>query len=153
MQQNKIHIKNKRAYFDYEIIEKYLAGIVLTGTEVKSVRAGKLSMGDAWCYVRENEMFVKGVQIAEYKFGTYNNHSPDRERKLLLQRREIKKLDRKTRETGNTIVPLRVFFSSTGYVKMEIGLVKGKKQYDKRETIRQKDAKRQMDRLHKYKAR
>ncbi|MGC9345137.1 MAG: SsrA-binding protein SmpB [Bacteroidales bacterium] len=151
--QNKINIKNKRAYFDYEIMEKYTAGMVLTGTEVKSVRAGKVSLGDSYCFIREGEMFIKGMQIAEYKFGTYNNHSPERERKLLLQAREIKKLDRKTKETGNTIIPLRIYFSSTGYAKIDIALAKGKKQYDKRETIKLKDAKRQMERLHKYKER
>ncbi len=151
--QNKINIKNKRAYFDYEIIEKVTAGIVLTGTEVKSIRSGKVSMGDSYCFIREGEMFIKGLQIAEYKFGNYNNHSPDRERKLLLEKREIKRMERKTRETGNTIIPLRVFFSGTGYAKIEIGLAKGKKQYDKREAIKQKDAKRQMERLHKYKER
>lgn len=127
--------------------------MVLTGTEVKSVRAGKVSLGDSYCYIRDGEIFIKSMQIAEYKFGTYNNHSPERERKLLLQSREIKKLDRKTKETGNTIIPLRVYFSSTGYAKIDIALAKGKKQYDKRETIKQKDAKRQMDRLHKYKER
>ena len=151
--ENKINIKNKRAYFDYEILEKLTAGMVLTGTEVKSVRSGKVSLGDSYCYIREGEMFIKGMQIAEYKFGTYNNHSPERERKLLLQRKEIKRMERKTRETGNTIVPLRVYFSSSGYAKIDIALAKGKKQYDKRESIKQKDAKRQMDRLHKYKER
>lgn len=150
---NKINIKNKRAYFDYEILEKFTAGMVLTGTEVKSVRTGKVSLADAWCFIREKEMFVRGLQIAEYRFGTYNNHSPDRERKLLMERKEIKRLERKTKETGNTIIPLRIFFSGSGYAKLEIALAKGKKQYDKREAIKQKDAKRQMDRLHKYKER
>lgn len=150
---NKINIKNKRAYFDYEILEKYTAGLVLTGTEVKSVRQGKVSLGDSYCYIREGEIWVKGMQIAEYSFGSYNNHIPDSERKLLLERKEIRKLDRKTRETGNTIIVLRLFFSENGYAKLEIALAKGKKQYDKREAIRQKDAKRQMDRLHKFKER
>ncbi len=150
---NKINIKNKRAYFDYEILEKYTAGLVLTGTEVKSVRQGKVSLGDSYCYIRDREIWVKGMQIAEYSFGSYNNHIPDSERKLLLERKEIRKLDRKTRETGNTIVVLKLFFSETGYAKLEIALAKGKKQYDKRETIRQKDAKRQMERLHKFKER
>lgn len=127
--------------------------MVLTGTEVKSVRSGKVSLGDSWCFIREGEMFVKGLQIAEYKFGTYNNHSPERERKLLLSRKEIKRLERKTKETGNTIVTLRMFFSETGYAKLQIGLAKGKKQYDKREAIKEKDSKRQMERLHKYKMR
>ena len=149
--QNTIHIKNKRAYFDYEIIEKFTAGIVLDGTEVKSIREGKASLGDSYCFIRDNEIFVRGMQIAEYRFGSYNNHSPDRERKLLLEKKEIKRLARKTRETGNTIVTLKVFFSERGYAKLQIGLAKGKKQYDKRESIKQKDAKRQMDRLHKIK--
>ena len=149
--QNTIHIKNKRAYFDYEIIEKFTAGIVLDGTEVKSIREGKASLGDSYCFIRDNEIFVRGMQIAEYRFGSYNNHSPDRERKLLLEKKEIKRLARKTRETGNTIVTLKVFFSDRGYAKLQIGLAKGKKQYDKRESIKQKDAKRQMDRLHKIK--
>lgn len=151
--QNKINIKNKKAYFDYEILEKYTAGLVLTGTEVKSIRDGKVSLGDSYCYIREGEIFVKGMQIAEYKFGNYYNHEPDRERKLLMQKREIKKLERKTKESGNTIIVQRVYFSRSGYAKMDIALAKGKKQYDKREAIKQKDAKRQMDRLHKYKER
>ncbi|MFW5645217.1 MAG: SsrA-binding protein SmpB [Bacteroidota bacterium] len=150
---NKINIKNKKAYFDYEIIEKYTAGIVLTGTEVKSVRAGKVSLGDSYCYIREGEIFVKGMQIAEYKFGSFYNHDPDRERKLLLQKREIKKLERKTKESGNTIIVLRLYFASSGYAKVDIALARGKKQYDKRESIKQKDAKRQMERLHKFKER
>ena len=150
---NKINIKNKRAYFDYEILEKMTAGMVLTGTEVKSIRAGKVSMGDAYCFIREGEIFIKSLQIAEYKFGNIFNHSPERERKLLLEKKEIKRLERKTRETGNTLIPLRIYFSATGYAKIEIALAKGKKQYDKRESIKQKDAKRQMDRLHKFKER
>ena len=151
--QNKINIKNKRAYFDYEIIEKFTAGIVLTGTEVKSIRDGKVSLGDAYCFIRENEMYVRGMQIAEYKFGTYNNHSPERERKLLLRRKEIKRLSRKTKESGNTIISIQLFFSETGYAKLQIGLATGKKQYDKRESIKQNDAKRQIDRMHKFKIR
>ena len=150
---NKINIKNKRAWFDYEILEKFTAGIVLTGTEVKSVRDGKVSLGDSYCFIRENEIFVKGMQIAEYRFGTYNNHSPERERKLLLQRKEIKRLERKTRETGNTIISLNIFINEKGLVKLNIALAKGKKQYDKREAIKQKDAKRQIERLHKVKHR
>lgn len=151
--ESKINIKNKRAYFDYEILEKFTAGLVLTGTEVKSVREGKVSLGDAYCFIREGEIFVRGMQIAEYKFGTYNNHNPERERKLLLERKDIKRLSRKTKETGNTIVSLRLFFSESGYAKLRIGLARGKKQYDKRESIKEKDSKRQMDRLHKLKER
>ncbi len=151
--QQSINIKNKRAYFDYEIIEKFTAGIVLQGTEVKSIREGKASLGDAYCFIRDNEIFIRGMQVQEYRFGSYNKHSPDRERKLLLEKREIKRLARKTRETGNTIVTIKLFFSDRGYAKLQIGLAKGKKQYDKRESIKQKDAKRQMDRLQKVKGR
>jgi len=151
--QQSIHIKNKRAYFDYEIIEKFTAGIVLHGTEVKSIREGKASLGDAYCFIRDNEIYIRGMQVQEYRFGSYNNHSPDRERKLLLEKREIKRLARKTRETGNTIVTIKLFFSDRGYAKLQIGLAKGKKQYDKRESIKQKDAKRQMDRLQKVRGR
>lgn len=151
--ESKIFIKNKRAYFDYEILEKFTAGMVLTGTEVKSIREGKVSLGDSYCFIRENEMFVRGMQIAEYKFGTYNNHSPERERKLLLNRKEIKRLSRKTKESGNTIISIALFFSEKGLAKLQIGLATGKKQYDKRESIKQNDAKRQIDRMHKFKVR
>lgn len=151
--QSKIYIKNKRAYFDYEILEKFTAGIVLTGTEVKSIREGKVSLGDSYCFIRDGEMFVRGMQIAEYKFGTYNNHSPERERKLLLNRNEIKRLRRKTKESGNTIISISLFFSEKGLAKLQIGLATGKKQFDKRETIKQNDAKRQIDRMHKLKGR
>jgi len=147
---NKINIKNKRAYFDYEILEKFVAGLVLTGTEIKSIRMGKVSLVDSYCFIRNGEIFVRGMQIAEYKYGTYYNHDPDRDKKLLMSRGEIKRLDRKTRESGNTIITLRLFIASSGYAKLEIALAKGKKQYDKRETIKQKDAKRQMERLQKY---
>lgn len=151
--ESKIYIKNKRAYFDYEILEKFTAGMVLTGTEVKSIREGKVSLGDSYCFIRENEIFVRGMQIAEYKFGTYNNHSPERERKLLLNRKEIKRLSRKTKESGNTIISIALFFSAKGLAKLEIGLATGKKQYDKRESIKQNDAKRQIDRMQKFKGR
>ncbi len=150
MKQNSINIKNKRAYFDYEILEKFVAGLVLTGTEIKSIRMGKVSLVESYCYIREGEIFVKGMQIAEYKYGTHYNHDPNRDKKLLMERSEIKRLDRKTRETGNTIITLRLFIASSGYAKLEIALAKGKRQYDKRESIKQKDAKRQMDRLQKY---
>jgi SsrA-binding protein len=146
---NKINIKNKRAYFDYEILEKFVAGMVLTGTEIKSVRMGKASLADSYCLILENEMYVKGLQIAEYKYGSYNNHEPSRDKKLLLERSEIRRLARKTRESGNTIIVLRLFISGNGYAKIEIALAKGKKNYDKRESLKQKDAKRQMDRSKK----
>ncbi len=147
---NKINIKNKRAYFDYEIIEKFIAGIILTGTEIKSIRAGKVSLADSYCVIYDGELYVKGMQIASYKYGSYNNHIPERDKKLLLQKSEIRRLIRKTKESGNTIITLKVFISAKGYAKLEIGLAKGKKLYDKREDIKQKDNKRQMDRLQKY---
>ena len=153
LMQNKINIKNKRAYFDYEILEKFTAGMALTGTEVKSIRMGKVSLTDSYCYIRDGEIFIKGLQIPEYKYGTYNNHEPGRDRKLLLNKKEIKRLTRKTKETGNTLIALRIFFSSTGYAKLEMALARGKKQYDKREAIKQKDTKRQLERLQKYKER
>ena len=146
---NRINIKNKRAYFDYEIIEKFIAGIILTGTEIKSIRAGKVSLSDSYCAVYNGELYVKGMQIASYKYGSFNNHIPERDKKLLLQRSEIRRLIRKTKESGNTIITLRVFISEKGYAKLEIALAKGKKLYDKRETLKQKDTKRQLDRIQK----
>jgi SsrA-binding protein len=149
--QNKINIKNKKAYFDYEIIEKFVAGLVLSGSEIKSIRMGKVSLADSYCIIHEGELYVKGMQITEYKFASHYNHNPARDKKLLLEKKEIRRLDRKTRESGNTIVSLRLFISGNGYAKLEIALAKGKRQYDKRESIKQKDAKRQMDRMEKYK--
>jgi SsrA-binding protein len=142
-------IKNKRAFFDFEILEKYVAGIQLAGTEIKSIRMGKASLVDAYCFFLRNELWVKGMNISEYFYGTYNNHQPVRERKLLLQRKELYKLERKTKESGLTIVPLRLFINERGLAKMELALAKGKKQHDKRETLKQKDARREMDRVTK----
>ncbi|HHU56950.1 MAG TPA: SsrA-binding protein [Bacteroidales bacterium] len=149
MAANKINIKNKRAFFDFEILEKYVAGIQLAGTEIKSIRMGKASLVDAYCFFLRNELWVKGMNISEYFYGTYNNHQPVRERKLLLQRKELYKLERKTKESGLTIVPLRLFINERGLAKMELALAKGKKQHDKRETLKQKDARREMDRVTK----
>ncbi|MDG5799922.1 SsrA-binding protein SmpB [Marinilabiliaceae bacterium ANBcel2] len=149
MMASRINIKNKRAFFDYEIIEKYVAGIQLAGTEIKSIRAGKAGLVDSFCYFSRGELWVKGINIAEYFYGTYNNHKPARERKLLLQKKELKKLLRKTKETGLTIIPLRLFINERGFAKLQIGLAKGKKKYDKRESLKQKDAKRDMDRAKK----
>ncbi|ASB49921.1 SsrA-binding protein SmpB [Alkalitalea saponilacus] len=146
---NRINIKNKRAYFDFELIEKFFAGIQLAGTEIKSIRLGKASLVDAYCYFIKDELWVKGMNIAEYFYGTYNNHQPARERKLLLQRKELNKLLRKTKESGLTIVPLRMFLNDRGFAKIEIALAKGKKQHDKRETLKQKDASRELDRIKK----
>lgn len=149
MAANMINIKNKRAFFDFEILEKYVAGIQLAGTEIKSIRMGKASLVDAYCFFLRNELWVKGMNISEYFYGTYNNHQPVRERKLLLQRKELYKLERKTKESGLTIVPLRLFINERGLAKMELALAKGKKQHDKRETLKQKDARREMDRVTK----
>ena len=146
---NKINIKNKKAYFDYEIVEKLFAGIQLYGTEIKSIRQGKVSLADSYCYFSENELWLTGVRISVYDQGSYNNHDPYRDRKLLLNRKELNKLEKKTREKGFTIIALRLFIGNSGYAKMEIGLARGKKQYDKRETIKQKDMKRDMDRMGK----
>lgn len=149
--QNIINIRNKRAFHDFEILEKFIAGIALLGTEVKSVRMGKVSLSDSYCYFVKGELFVKNMQITEYFFASFSNHNPGRERKLLLNRHELKRLERKVKETGLTIVPLRIFISEKGFVKLEIGLAKGKKLYDKRESIKLKDTKRQLERNQKLK--
>ncbi len=143
--ENRINIRNKRASFDYEFLEEYDAGIVLTGTEIKSIRAGKASMNDAYCYFQHGELWCKGMHIAEYRLGTYYNHEEKRERKLLLTRRELRKLERKVKESGLTIIPVRIFLNSKGFAKMHIALARGKKEYDKRETLKRKDAKRELD--------
>ena len=147
--QNRINIKNKKAYFDYEILEKFVAGMQLKGTEIKSIRMGKANLGDSYCFFVKNELWLKNMRISEYEQGSYNNHDPYRDRKLLMNRRELNKLEKQTREKGLTIVALRVFINEKGYAKIEIALVRGKKQYDKRESIKQKDLKRDMDRLGK----
>lgn len=150
--QNNIQIKNKKAYFDYELVEKYIAGLVLTGTEIKSLRMGKASLVDTYCLFKEGELYVRGMNIATYDHGTYNNHDPMRDRKLLLQKAELRKLQRKTKEKGFTIVPTRLFITENGFAKLEIALARGKKEYDKRETIRERDLKRDMERnrIRKY---
>jgi len=146
---NKINIKNKRATFDYEILERFVAGILLGGTEIKSIREGRASLVDSYCYFIAGELWVKGMNIAEYFYGTFNNHQPTRERKLLLQKKELYKLERKTKESGLTIIPMRMFINERGFAKLEIALAKGKKQHDKRETLKQKDASREIDRVKK----
>lgn len=146
---NKIDIRNKKASHDYEFIEKFTAGIVLTGTEIKSVRLGKASIVDTFCYFRNNELWVRNMQIAEYANRGYANHDPAWDRKLLLNQTELRKLERKTRERGFTIVATRLFLSDSGYAKLNIALARGKKEYDKREDIKKRDTKRQHDRLRK----
>lgn len=146
---NRINIRNKKATFDYEILEKFVAGILLGGTEIKSIREGRASLVDSYCYFLAGELWIKGMNIAEYFYGTFNNHQPTRERKLLLKKKELYKLERKTRESGLTIIPLYMFLNDRGYAKLEIALAKGKKQHDKRETLKQKDASREIDRVKK----
>lgn len=141
-----INIRNKRASFDYELLEKFNAGIVLSGTEIKSIRMSKASLVDAYCYFVNGEMWIKNMNISEYKNGTYNNHETRRERKLLLQKKELRKLDRKLKESGLSIVPTRLFINERGFAKLQIALAKGKKEFDKRQSLREKDDKRQMDR-------
>lgn len=142
-----MEIKNRSAYHEYFIDDKYEAGIVLLGTEVKSLRAGRASFNDSYCLIHKGEIFIRNLHIAEYSHGTVNNHDPVRERKLLLQKREIKKIESKLKEKGYTIVPLRIYFNDKNLLKIEIGLAKGKKLHDKRETLRQKDAEREMKRF------
>ena len=142
-----VNIKNKRARFDYEIIDTYTAGIVLTGTEIKSIRLGKASLADAYCYVTNGEVWVKNMYIAEYFYGSYNNHTERRERKLLLTRKEIRKLEKDGKEAGFTIVPLRMFINERGLAKLVIGLGRGKKEYDKRQSIKEREDKRSIARM------
>lgn len=147
MEAKDVNITNRRARFDYEITETFTAGIVLTGTEIKSIRQGKASLVDTYCYVHNGEVWIKNMYIAEYFYGSYNNHAERRERKLLLQKKEIRRLERSGREAGFTIVPLRLFISSRGLAKVVIGIGRGKKEYDKRQTIRERDDKRAMARM------
>jgi len=144
-----INIRNKKASFEYEFLEKYIAGIQLFGTEIKSIREGKANLTDAYCFFRKSELWIQGVHIAEYWWGTCNNHDPKRERKLLLSRKELNKLERKLKDTGLTVIALRMFINDRGFAKLEIALAKGKKRYDKREDIKQRDSKRELDRLRK----
>lgn len=146
---NNINIKNKRASFDYEFIDTYTAGIVLTGTEIKSVRLGKASLVDTYCFFSKGELWVKNMHIAEYFFGSYNNHAARRDRKLLLSKKELHKLERTSVEPGFTIVPTRMYINEKGLAKVVIALAKGKKQYDKRQSLKEKEDKRMMARMFK----
>lgn len=139
-------IKNRSVWHEYFIDDTYEAGMVLLGTEVKSIRAGKVSFNDSYCLLHKGEIWIKSLHIAEYSHGNLNNHDTVRERKLLLQKKEIKKIESKLKEKGYTLVPLRIYFSDKGLVKMDIGLAKGKKLHDKRETLRKKDVEREMKR-------
>ena len=144
-----IVIKNKKASHDYEFIEKFVAGIILSGTEIKSIRLGKATLADSYCFFSNGELFIKGMHVAEYWWGNLNNHDPLRERKLLLTSRELRKIERKIKESGLTIIVIKVFINGRGLAKAEIAISKGKKEYDKRETLKRKDAKREMDRMRK----
>ena len=148
--QENINIRNKKASFEYELIEKFIAGIQLAGTEIKSVRGGKASLVDSYCQFINGELYVKNMHISEYEMGTCNNHIAKRDRKLLLQRRELLKLEKKVRESGLAIVPLRMFINEKGLAKLEIAIARGKKVYDKREDIKRKDIQREMDRSARY---
>ena len=141
-----MEIKNRSAFHEYFFDNKYVAGIILTGTEVKSLREGKASFNDSYCIIHKGEMWLKSLHIAEYSHGTINNHDPIRDRKLLLQKREINKIEAKLKEKGYTLIPLLIFFNEKNLVKVEIGLGKGKKLHDKRETIKKRDVEREMKR-------
>lgn len=142
-----INIKNRRATFDYAISETFTAGIVLTGTEIKSLRLGKASLVDTFCFVANGEVWIKNMYIAEYFYGSYNNHTARRDRKLLLNRREIERLGKASAEAGVTIVPMRVFINDRGLAKIVIGIGRGKKEYDKRQSIKEREDKRAMARM------
>jgi SsrA-binding protein len=144
-----IVIKNKKAAHDYEFLEKFIAGIQLSGTEIKSIRLGKATLADSYCFFREGELFIRGMHIAEYYWGNLNNHDPMRERKLLLTKRELKRIDRKVKESGLTIIVIKVFINERGLAKSEIAISRGKREYDKRQTLKKKDIERELDRVKK----
>ncbi len=145
----KVEFINRKAAFEFQFLDDLEAGMVLTGTEIKSIRAGEVNLKDAACIIRKGELFIKSLFIGEYKYGTYNNHETCRLRKLLLHRRELKKLERKVKEKGFTIVPYRLFISERGLAKLEIKLAQGKRSYDKRHTIKERESKRDLDRMKK----
>ena len=149
MRDSNISIKNKKASFDYEFIERYTAGIQLFGTEIKSIRGGKAGLSDTYCTFINDELWVRNMYIAEYFFGTFNNHEIRRDRKLLLTKRELKKLARATKESGLTIIPYELYIDENGRAKLKIALAKGKRQYDKRHSLKEREDKRDMDRMRK----
>jgi SsrA-binding protein len=142
-----INIKNKKASFNYEFIEKYTAGIVLTGTEIKAIREGRVNFTDSYCVFYGDELWIKGLHISEYSYGSYNNHEPKRERKLLLTKKELLKIKKRITEKGLTIVPIRLFVNEKGWAKLVIAIARGKAKYDKRQDIKARDTKRDLDRL------
>jgi len=145
-----IEIINKKATHEFSFIFTIEAGLVLQGTEIKSIRAGRVNMSDAYCVVKEGELFLYNMHISEYKYGTYNNHVPKRPRKLLVKKQELKKMHNKVKEQGFSIVPYRLFISDRGFAKIEIALAKGKKSFDKRDALKERDSKRSLDRIKKY---
>jgi SsrA-binding protein len=150
IKQPAINIKNKRASFDYEFIDTYTAGIVLTGTEIKSIRKGKASLVDTFCYFNNGELWVKNMYIAQYMEGSYNNHVERRERKLLMNRKELRNLNNDIKSPGYTVVPARMFINDKGLAKVVVALAKGKKEYDKRQSLKEKEDKREMARAFKH---
>lgn len=150
MKLTNINIKNKRATFDYEIIDTYTAGIVLTGTEIKSIRLGKAGLTDSFCFENNGELWIKNMYIGEYFYGTYNNHSARRDRKLLLNKKEINEIGKASKESGFSIIPLRVFINERGLAKVVVALCKGKKEYDKRQSIKEREDKREINRMFKH---
>lgn len=149
MEAKNINIKNRRASFDYEIGDTYTAGMVLTGTEIKSIRAGKASLTDSYCMIDRGEVWVKGMNISEYFYGSYNNHAARRDRKLLLSKKEIAKIEKAVSDPGYTLIPLRIFINDRGFAKLVVGVARGKKQYDKRQAIKEREDKRILDRMMK----
>jgi len=149
--QEKINIRNKSAGFEFEILDRYEAGIILTGSEIKSIRSGGGSISEAFCFARDNEIFIRNMNIPEYSHGAYANHEPGRVRKLLLRKKELSKIEARMREKGLSLIPIRLFINERGFAKVEIGLGRGKKKFDKRESIKQRENKVEMDRvLKKY---
>ena len=144
---NDINIKNRKSWYNYELLDRYVAGMVLKGTEIKSIRMGKVDLTDGHCFFEGNELFATGVHISPYELGSFYNHDPIRKRKLLLNKKELKKLRTKSAEKGLTIVPIRLFITQRGFSKMEISLAKGKKLHDKRNTLKEKDAKRELSKM------
>lgn len=145
-----VNIKNRRATFDYELLDTYTAGIVLTGTEIKSIRLGKAGLSDTFCFFNNGELWVKNMYISEYFYGTYNNHSTRRDRKLLLTAKELDKIQKMSKESGFSVIPIRLFINEKGLAKLVVAVAKGKKIYDKRESIKEREDKRQIDRAFKH---
>lgn len=145
--EQKLISKNRKAAFEFELLERYTVGVVLTGSEIKAIREGKLNFSDSFCLFMEGELYIRGLHISEYSFGGYANHEPKRDRKLLLTKKELRKIDKKIKEKGFTLVPVSCFFNDKGWVKFEIAIARGKKSFDKRETIKKKDQQRDLDRV------